>query len=367
MTRQKHFRPLVSSANQLRTSVARVLVCEVLGQLTKTDPATLQNRHWPGDTLAREFYDDMVIRGTTAPADTTTSGWASQLAPAAVGAFLSGLAPMSAAVRLFEKSVRLDFTGVNTFTIPRATTSAEPTFIAELSPIPITQNVLGAVTVGPVKKMLLGSAVSAELEFYAVESAVAIVQSIMSEQAGRSLDSAVFSTAAASSLRPAGLLLNVTPIAGTAGADVVAMVSDLRNLIGAISDAGISGDNVVFICNPRQAIALRALASPTFGYEIFSTTAVAAGTVIGIAPDAIASGYSGLPQISMSEHGLAHFDGTTPLQIGVAGSPPTIAGSVLSAWQANLLLLRLRLNVAWASLVPGTTSGAVAVVTGATW
>jgi hypothetical protein len=366
MTRQPHFRPLAAaSSSQMRTAVARVLTCEAIGKITKQAPIDIKNRNWPGDVLTEQFYDPMYVRSASVPA--STSGWGQQLLPTVVGGFLSGLAPQSAAVRLFERAVRLDFDGVYQFSVPRASVSAEPVFVAEGSPTPISEHVFDAVTVGPTKKMLLGAAITAELEFYAAESASAIIERVMSDQAGKSLDAAVFSDVAADALRPAGLLNGVTPITGTAGGDLVAMIADLRAIVAALADGGCGGDNVVFVCHPSQAIALRALASPAFSYEVFSTTAVAAGTVIGLAPDAIASGYSGLPQIDVSKDATAHFEDTTPLAIGVAGSPNVVSAPVRSAWQQNLLMLRLRLNCAWASLVPGTTTGAVAVVTGATW
>jgi hypothetical protein len=222
MTRQPHFRPLASTASR-QLSTARVLTAMVMGEITQTDPTAIVNRHWPTDAGAQEYFDDLTIRSATVPADTTTSGWASQLAPTAVGAFLSGLAPQSAAVRLFERCVKLNFDGVYQYTIPRASTSAEPVFVAELGPMPISQDVVGSVTVGPTKKMLLGAAISGELEAYSAESAVAIVSAIMNDQAGKSLDAAVFSTTAASALRPAGLMNGVTGQTATAGGGLAAM------------------------------------------------------------------------------------------------------------------------------------------------
>jgi hypothetical protein len=345
-----------ASFNQSR-SVQRALAAIAIGAVTQENSEKILQRNWPRDDTAA-----VVLKAASTISDTTT---VTALLETAVAAFLGGLAPQSAAVRLFEKCVRLNFAGVYQFTVPRATTSAAPVFIAEGGPMPISQDVIGNVTVGPTKKMLMGAAVTGELEFYAAESAVAIVKTVMEEQAGRSLDAAVFSTTAGSSLRPAGLLNGVTGKTATAGGGLAAVAGDLKNLIGAIADANLNTDNAIIVANPRQAIALRLLSGPNFKYPIFGTSALAAGTVVALAPDAIASGYNGLPTIDVSKNALAHYEDTTPLAI--APSPTPITAPLKSAWQANLLMLRLRMNTAWASLSPGADAGAVAFVTSTTW
>jgi hypothetical protein len=345
-----------AASNQFR-SVQRAITAIAIGAVTQEHYEKILARHWPRDDTAA-----VILKAAVSISDTTT---VTSVPETAVAAFLGGLAPQSAAVRLFERCVRLNFAGVYQYTIPRATTWAAPVFVAEGGPMPILLDVIGNVTVGPTKKMMMGAAVTGELEFYSAESAVAVVKTVMEEQAGRSLDAAVFSTTAGSTLRPAGLLNGVTPFVAVAGGGLAAIVGDLKDLVGAISAANINTDNIVFVSNPKQAIALRLLASPSFNYLVLGTSALADGTVVALAPDAIASGYNGLPTIDVSKNALAHYEDTTPLAI--APSPTPITAPLRSAWQANLLNLRLRMNCAWASLSPGTTTGAVAFVTSTTW
>jgi hypothetical protein len=126
-------------------------------------------------------------------------------------------------------------------------------FVAEGAALPIKQDVFANTTVGPTRKMALGVALTAELEFSNPETATAVIQTAMREQAGKSLDAAVFSTAAADSTRPAGILNGVTPItASTATPLDQAMFRDIEALVGAIADAG-GGGNVWLFASPRQA------------------------------------------------------------------------------------------------------------------
>ena len=161
---------------------------------------------------------------------------------------------------------------------------------------------------------------------------------------------------AADDERPAGLLHDVVPIA--AGAS---MSEDVRNIGAAIAAGGSESDRMWIIAAPSQAIFLRLNAGPRFDYPIIGTNALADGTIVGVDPQAIASGYSGTPEITISKEGVAHFESATPAEI-VTGAG-VIAAPVLSAWQQDLLLLKLRTNCCWGVLMPG----AVQAVAGCSW
>src|SRR5262245_8484568 len=99
------------------------------GDMPKADPlkpfwrgvaatvlSELENRA-PPEIHLREKWPSMATRTATIPADTTTSGWASTLAVTKVADLLTGLAPRSAAARLFEAGTLIDLSGVNTASI----------------------------------------------------------------------------------------------------------------------------------------------------------------------------------------------------------------------------------------------------------
>jgi hypothetical protein len=342
---------LVRNGAAKSRSVARMLAAVALSSLLKEPAIKIAERNWPNDSMAATLTRAAVTPTTAASVPTVGKF-----------SFLSGLAPQSAATRLFAICQRVDMAGVYQLSVPAATTSPQPIFVAEGSPFPMSQAVIGLPTlIGPVKKMMLGTAVTSELEFATPETASVIISRLLSEQAGKSLDAVLFDNVAASSARPAGLLNGVSPIGATAGGGLAAIAGDLANIADDIATAGGNTDGIVFVANPRQAIVLRLLASPTFNYTIIGSSALADGTIVGIAPDAIVSGYDGVPEIDVSKYGTAHFEDTTPLPL-VDGSS-TVAPGVRSAWQSDTLFLRLRLKCCWGPLA----TGMVQVVNSVTW
>jgi hypothetical protein len=189
-----------------------------------------------------------------------------------------------------------------------------------------------------------------------------IVGRALADASMKQLDTVVFDNVAGAGTRPSGLLNGVAPIAATGGGGLNAMAGDLGNLAGALSDGGVDAENLVVVTNARQAIKLRLLAGPGFAYPIFGTSAVASGTVIGIAPAGVASGFDGAPRIEASKESTIHFD-STPAQIGTAGSPAVVAAPTRSAWQTDTQSLKVRTKCSWSVVHPG----AVAVVNSVTW
>jgi hypothetical protein len=80
----------------------------------------------------------------------------------AVGAFRS-LAPASAALKLFDASVKVDLTGVTTVSVPRFSLSNKAVFVPEAGPAPALQLAGSGTVVGPARKVLILSAVTREL------------------------------------------------------------------------------------------------------------------------------------------------------------------------------------------------------------
>lgn len=172
----------------------------------------------------------------------------------------------------------------------------------------------------------------------------------------------MFSTTAADTTRPAGILNGVTPLTATAGGGLAALTGDLKLLAGAIADAG-GGANIWLFANPRQAVALRATVAPGFDVPVIGTTALASGTIVAVEVGGIASAFTGAPDITASSESLLHFEDSTPLAIGTVGSPNTVAAPTRSLWQTDCTALRLILRCAWSV----TSPGAVQVVNSVTW
>lgn len=339
----------------LTRSISRALAAISLAALTKQKPESVLADSWANDHLA-----SMIIRAAASPTTMTTG---SALAGSRVH-FLSGIAPASAAVKLFDRCLRLDMEGASTITIPSASTSPVPAFVGEGLPMPIGKGSIVAATLGPTRKMLIGSALTRELEYLLPDSASAIISRVLNEQAAVSLDAAAFDAAAADTVRPAGLLNGVTPItASTNTSTVGAMAEDIGNIAAALTTAKCSAEGMLLFCAPRQAVTLRMWAGPRFLTPIISVGALANRTVVGIDPNAIGAGYSGLPEIEVAKESALHFEDSSPLPISTVATPNTIAAPVRSLWQEDLLALKLRTRICWQTLL----SGAVQVVTSTNW
>jgi len=112
-----------------------------------------------------------------------------------------------------------------------------PVFVEEGKPAPAVQFTFAGTTLGPVRKVLILSAVTRELNEATPNTAEAV---ILSDRANASIDIAAFGTGAGDAANPPGLLNDVTPIppASMAGAERDSlMTEDLANLVGAIADA----------------------------------------------------------------------------------------------------------------------------------
>jgi hypothetical protein len=338
--------------HEQRRSLIRACTAVALGAVLHRAADEILAAAWPYDDGAK-----MVLRSAVVP--TTTASVA--LAIDAV-AFLVSMAPASAAARLFERALRINLAGIHATNIARLVTVPPPGFVAEAAPIPVIAGDFDSTPIGPVFKTAFIVGLSNELEFSTPENASQIIGRALADAASKQLDAVVFDNVAGAGTRPSGLLNGIAPITATAGGGINAMAGDVAALAGALSDAGVDAENMVVVTNARQAIKLRLLAGPAFTYPVFGTSAVAAGTVIGIAPAGVASGFDGAPRIETSKESTLHFD-SAPAQIGTAGSPNVVAAPVRSAYQTDTFSLRVKTKCAWAVVHPG----AIAAVTGATW
>jgi hypothetical protein len=339
-----------------RTALNRSLAACVLGKLHNQRPGQFIAHSWPGDSRAAA-----ITRAAVPPFDTTSG---SALSIAKVSPLLL-VAPGAAASKLFDVALRFDLSGVSTISVPHAASHPVPLFVAEGAPLPVTQAATGTTTLGPTRKLTFALALTRELDEATPDSAATVLGRLLGEAAAKSLDVAVFGTSASSASQPAGLLYGVTALsASTASVVIDAISEDLGTLAQAFSDAAINPDGMVVITSPRSALALRmALGYQVVPLPVLMSPSVAAGTVIAVIPEAVASAYSGIPEIDVVREPSIHFEDTAPLAIGTPGSPPTVAAPTRSLWQQELIGVKLRMRCAWASLQPG----AVAFMTGTKW
>jgi hypothetical protein len=316
-------------------------------------PLTVCERMFEGDALA-----SMLVRAAVTP---TTSTSAAALSGSSVATDLIGaLAPKSAASVLFSRVLGVDLIGRNTVTVPDTTTLPTPTFVAEGGPIPTVQVSFDGVSIGPAGKLCFIAGLTGEIDTYTPGTATAIVRRVLVAAMARGLDSVVFDDQDASEVRPAGLLHGVADLGATEGGGLAALSTDLGNIVGAMADAGLATDDVMYIAHPADAIRLRTMTQGAV--DVMGSAAISKGTLIGIAPQGVASGFPGVPETEISNQTSLHFD-DEPAAISTVGTPAEIAAPVRQLWQQNLMALKVRQKCAWAVVTPG----AVQMVASATW
>jgi hypothetical protein len=333
----------------------RGLTCACLAQLQPmggdVDPVKISERNWRRDELAH-----YVARAAVSPLD-TTSGAA--FLPTMTNALWSALPPF-ASRQLFQNSLQLDLTGgpQQKINVPRVITSAVPAWVAEHGAMPVVSDVFGATVVGPLKKLMLAAVVTREIEKYAIESAVAIVQQATAPAIRKALDAAVFDASAASTVRPAGLRNGVVALSAATGGGASALLADLAAIAAAAGDAGLNAENLMFFSHPGQAYAARGLITP-FPFTIIGTAAIAKGILVGIVPEAVASAVTEIA-VEARETGTLHMESATPAALVSGG---VVASPVRQLFQADLVGIKVRARMAWAAIDPA----AVQVISSVTW
>jgi hypothetical protein len=337
-----------------RRALTRACTALALAALGPKDtrPTDIVRQHWNDEQA------DRIVKAAIAP-------WDSTMGFPAIPAYkvLALIAPQSAAARLLDMGITLSLEGIHQINLPTIMPAGRPVpaFIAEGAPAPVVQMATTSNTLGPVKKILIITSLTSELQAVSADSAQKILSQALAYATEMSLDTALFSTNAATTAAPAGLLHGVSPITGSAlsGAAVDNVADDVGNIAKAIAAAGFNTDDIVLVTNPKMAASAHTLVGPHFDYDIVSSAAIPDGEVFGLVPTGLWCGYGDDIRIEASEETTLHYEDTTPLQLATGG---VMASPTRNIFQQDLIALKLRARVAWAVL-----PGAIAAVTGANW
>jgi hypothetical protein len=286
--------------------------------------AEAARRARPGGRLETAPAVAAVVRAATEPLTTTTA----DLPVEETMAFVTALAPVSAAAALFRRALRLDLGPTR---IPALDTGAAA-WVEEASAIPVEAMTASAPSLTPRK---LGAISVVSRQLLRGSQAERLVADAISRKAAKALDQALFGSDAASSAQPAGLLHGLTPLA--AGSNGI--VPGLAALADAVSEYG----NPVFIASPGTTIAIEATVP---GLPVFASRAVASDVVIGIVPEALAYG-----------KGEASIEGSTEATIHMSDDPSAfiaervedetvVAAPTRSMYQVDCIATRLLVEVA---------------------
>lgn len=324
----------------------RSVIASAAHVLDKQTPPSQYAKRWGTDEAKSVEY---VLRAATGPATTYTTGWAEPLSHV-TAIFLPALFPLSAGVALLDQGLKLSFDGMRGITLPTITPGVAK-FIQEGAPIPVQQfNTDPGPMLEPAK---LGVISVLTREMIESTNAETLVRQVLSESVAAGVDAVLFSTLPAAPEHPAGLLEGVAALTASTDTDkITAMISDLSVLAGAVARVAGTG-GITFIAAPEQALSIGLRFPKDFTeYQVLATAALPPGTVIAVATAAIASAFSGVPQIEATRQAAL-----------VMNDVPSDGAPVASMFQTDNIAIKCRLRCNWTL----RASGAVAWLQGVTW
>jgi hypothetical protein len=288
-----------------------------------------------------------LLRAAVAPH--ATSGDSASVLVAQEQALIVALSPVSAIGGLTSATPEMPLSwdeGSGIIKVPSISMQNVSGFAGEGQPLPVVEGSSSSINLAPHK---FGSIAPLTSELFRYSRAPELIQRALLEGVGGSLDAILFSANTATASAPAGLLLNIPPLAPvvlTQGNRFEAFFEDLSTLAASVS--GVAGNGrIIFVMSPKQSAfaKLRLMGDDDSDFLILTSSALPTGTIICIASAAfcIAAGGVGF---DLSRQSTLHFD-TAPAQIGTPGTPPTVAAPTLSLFQSDLVGLKFRMFVDW--------------------
>ena len=368
----------VAKKSDPKDALIRSAVCQVLGHVERRSAYDVLIGRYGEDETVKTMLD-VVTKAATAPATTTTSGWAAELVQTSVLDFMESLLPASVYPSLRARGGDFSFGRNGIVSIPSRNTgtSLAGAFVAQGAPIPVRQGAFTSTTLTP-KKMAVITTFTREIAEHSTPSIEAILREAIRDDTAQAIDTVLLDNTAASTTRPAGLRNGVTATTATVGGGFAALVGDMKALVGALIVS--SNGNLrspVFIMNPVQALAISLTqnAGGDFvfaadmgrgtlnGYPVIQSPNVAAGTVFLVDAADFFTATGDEPRFDVSDQATLHMEDTTPLQIGTAGTPNAVAAPVRSMFQTDSIALRMILDMNWAM----RRTGSVAFAESVTW
>lgn len=358
--------------------IIRSAVVQVLAHIERRSAVdVLTGRYGEDDNIKAML--DITARAASAPANTTTPGWAAELVQTATLDFIDTLVAKSIYPVLRDLGGRFTFGRNGVVSIPAraATPSVAGSFVAQGSPIPVRQAGFSATSLTP-KKMAVITTFTREIAEKSTPDIEQVLRTAIQEDTGVAIDTVLLDANAATTVRPAGLRNGITGLTPTAGGGFNALVADLKGLVGALIVS--SGGNIrqpVWVMNPVQALSISLTqngagdfpfaadlrAGTLLGYPVAQSATVPNGTVALVDAADFFTATGDEPRFEVSDQAVLHMEDTAPAQISAAGTPNVVAAPIRSMFQTDSLALRMIMDLNWAM----RRAGMVAFVQGVTW
>jgi hypothetical protein len=313
----------------------RLVAVRALAHLRHKPPAEIATELWPDDKAL-----PLIVRTASAPAMTTTTGWAAELVRRVIADGLAALGPASAGAQLLQRCLVVSWDGAGQISAPGIVAGAgNASFVAEGAPIPVRQLVSAPCLMNPFK---LATIAVLTREMTESGNAEALIGDALVYSCGPALDTALFDTNAATAARPAGLRSGIAASTPSASTDPFeAVFEDVATLVNAVSAVSGAGP-VALICGAGRALMVRARFSQEVDtvLPIFGSNAVG-NDLLAVAPAALVAALSPAPDVTTADSGTLHMD-TAPV------ADPGSTGTHKSLFQTESIALKVRWPVTWA-------------------
>jgi HK97 family phage prohead protease len=248
----------------------------------------------------------------------------------------------------------LNFDNSGTAYIPGVSAGgANGSFFAEGSPMRVGRITTTSGNMTP-RKMGVIIPFSREAAKRSTPNLEALVRRRILADSAAILDSHLLDATAEDSVRPGGLLYNISAAAsGYGGGDHVAVKEDFKALLAPFIAAKAAG-GITVIMNPSQGLSIAMMDGPTnnagwfAGVEnrvtLIESEHATAGRLIAVRTEDLATAL-GAPEFEVSTQATVHMEDTTPLAISASGA--TDVTPVRSFFQTDSMGVRMVLDTNW--------------------
>lgn len=314
-------------------------------------------KHWMDQTPEVE----LALKAIVEAGDSTTSGWASQLVPAAQQMqedFLGVLRPET----LLGRIPKLRTVPFNV-AVPIGSTGGTHSWVGEAAAAPVTSMVFtnASLTIAKTTGIV---AITKELAVLSSPSAEAVVRDEMIKGCRQFLDGQFVGSAAAVSLvSPAGILNGISPTS-TSGTDQDAFAVDINTLLGKFITNSQSVDGLVILMSTNSALTV-SLMKNALGQRVYPEVTIVRqadgtnGRIAGIpviASETVGTKIVGVvgTDILMADGNGITIDVSTEASVEMETtpalgeqSPPSTQSVIKSFWQNGLIGIKVERMITW--------------------
>jgi hypothetical protein len=313
-------------------SFTRSLVARTLASLRRHSGLT------PADVAATMWPNDLVVRAAVAPAMTSVTGWAAELAQRVTADAIEALGPASAGAQVLKHCTVLNWNGAASISATGFVAEfGNAGWVAEGDPIPVRQLAAGPAIINPHK---LGAIAVLTREMMESGNAEALITDALVRAAGRMLDEVLFDANPETAARPKGLRNGISTLTPSANTDPFGGVfEDTATLLNSLAPVAGAGPYIL-VTNPGRAVTMSLRHPSANSNLIVIGSSAVINDVLAIAPGALVAALSPEPEIETANAATLHMD-TVPLVVGTAGPHR-------SMFQTDSIAIKVRWPVSWA-------------------